>query len=188
MAFTYDGVAFPDGNDQHDWHTDMRRLAESTKGVPAVSSAAARDALAAAASTAQTPATADNPVYVYRADTGAIEVTTNGSTWVGVELGDTGWVGLTRGAGLSAGVINYRKKNGVVHVFVDVTIATATSAALIATLPTLARPVFNYPGAAEGGTIAPRLIVEAGGAIQLLWIGNGSGVRARGALTFPVGA
>lgn len=189
MAFTYDGVYYPGPDDQHDWHTDMRLLAQSTRGIPPVSSAAARDAMATAAANAGMAASPTNPVYVYRADTGAIEVTTNGSTWAKVDLGDTGWVALTRAAGFSAGNISYRKKSGVVYLFFDVTVSTATSAALVATMPTSARPQFNYSGVADGGVTGalPRLIVNSGGDVTLLWIGDGTGVRFRGSATYPAG-
>lgn len=188
MAQTFDGVIFPLPEDQHDWHNDIRRLAQTAKGIPAASSLAAANALTSAAADAGVPATTLNPIIVYRTDTKSIQSTTDGTTWDRVDLGDTGWVTLTKGAGFGAGSVSYRKKSGVGYLSFDLDIGTASSTAVLATLPTSARPEMRISGRGEGPDDM-RFLVQANGQVNVFWTGSpASNVTIRGSVAFPAGS
>lgn len=114
-----------------------------------IANAAGRTALLASLAALTPPVTPSlaSPVWVWRQDTGAIEITTDGSTWrTFLESSDTGWQTLTLGSSWSAVggyPVQIRRIGKEVTIRGLATFSAGSYSDTICTAPTGYRPTTN---------------------------------------------
>lgn len=177
MATTPAGVAYPLLTDTPNGPAQMLALATSIdqKVIPAFASAAARTAAIASPGTGQ---------ITWRADAlfGLNLEKWNGSAWVPILAGDTGWTTATLGnswvsfdGNTTYSFPQYRLMNGKVEL--AGAIKSGTTATTIFTLPTGYRPLkqrtFGCQGSGAALNGSARVDITAAGLVQVAIYGTG---------------
>lgn len=123
--------------------------------IVSVADAAARAALVAGITGISTA----NPVWVYRHDASAVEVTTDGTTWRSIPIGPTSSVSLSgtygTGWGAATGTPSVYREGGWAWIN-GIVARTSGTATTICTLPAGYRPKYtvNIPATAENASSA----------------------------------